>query len=227
VWCSPAAGAAGEVSDVVDTTGLPGPLAALQPLLDHYGYAALALLVALDNMLVPVPGQTLLIVAALYAGTGRMNIFAVAVVGWIAAIVGAEIAYVLGSHGGTRLIHRFGRYVRLTPERYAKAEDFYRRRGAKVVVVARFIDVLRQTNGLLAGSNEMPHRRFSVWNAVGAAAWIAAWAALGYSAGTNIGPLYRQALRYQLFLLIAVVLVIVILVLRAWWRARKRTREES
>ncbi|MCD0485006.1 DedA family protein [Streptacidiphilus sp. ASG 303] len=212
---------------MVDTGGLPGPLAALQPMLDHYGYAALALLVALDNMLVPVPGQTLLIVAAVYAGAGRMNIFAVIVVGCIAAIAGAEIAYVLGRREGTRLITRFGRYVRLTHERYAKAEDFYRRGGAKVVVVARFIDVLRQTNGLLAGSNEMPHRRFTLWNAVGAAAWVAAWTALGYTAGTDIGPLYRQALRYQLVLLAAVLLAVVCLVLRAWWRARRRARKES
>ncbi|SEM13280.1 DedA family protein [Streptacidiphilus jiangxiensis] len=212
---------------MVDSSGLPGPLAALQPLLDHYGYAALALLVALDNMLVPVPGQTLLIVAAVYAGTGRMNVLAVAVVAWIAAAAGAEIAYLLGRREGTRLITRFGRYVRLTPERYAKAEDFYRRRGSKVVVVARFVDVLRQTNGLLAGSNEMPHRRFTLWNAVGAAAWVAAWTALGYTAGTDIGPLYRQALRYQFVLLVAVALAIVCAVLRAWWRARKRQREES
>ncbi|MFF4650562.1 DedA family protein [Streptomyces sp. NPDC001380] len=212
---------------MVDTGGLPGPLAGLQPLLDHYGYAALALLVALDNMLVPVPGQTLLIVAAVYAGTGRMNIFAVTAVGCIAAIAGAEIAYVLGRREGTRLITRFGRCVRLTHERYAKAEDFYRRGGAKVVVVARFIDVLRQTNGLLAGSNEMPHRRFTLWNAVGAAAWVAAWTALGYTAGTDIGPLYRQALRYQLVLLAAALLAIVCLVLRTWWRARRRARKES
>ncbi|WP_042427129.1 DedA family protein [Streptacidiphilus anmyonensis] len=210
---------------MTDSSGLPGPLASLQPLLDHYGYASLALLVALDNMLIPVPGQTLLIVAAVYAGTGRMNVLAVAVVGWIAALAGAEIAYVLGRREGTRLITRFGRYVRLTPERYAKAEAFYQRRGARVVVFARFVDVLRQTNGLLAGSNEMPHRRFTLWNAVGAAAWVAAWTTLGYTAGTNIGPLYRQALRYQFFLLAAVLLAIVCLVLRAWWRARKRARE--
>lgn len=212
---------------MADTSGLPGPLAALQPLLDHYGYAALALLVALDNMLVPVPGQTLLIVAAVYAGTGRMNVLAVALVAWIAALAGAEIAYLLGRREGTRLITRFGRYVRLTPERYAKAENFYQRRGAKVVVVARFVDVLRQTNGLLAGSNEMPHRRFTLWNAVGAAAWVAAWTTLGYTAGTDIGPLYRQALRYQLVLLVALGLAIVFLLLRAWWRARRRSREGS
>jgi membrane protein DedA with SNARE-associated domain len=215
------------VTGVADTSGLPGPLAALQPLLDHYGYAALALLVALDNMLVPVPGQTLLIVAAVYAGTGRMNVLAVALVAWIAALAGAEIAYLLGRREGTRLITRFGRYVRLTPERYAKAENFYQRRGAKVVVVARFVDVLRQTNGLLAGSNEMPHRRFTLWNAVGAAAWVAAWTTLGYTAGTDIGPLYRQALRYQLVLLVALGLAIVFLLLRAWWRARRRSREGS
>ncbi|RAG86162.1 DedA family protein [Streptacidiphilus pinicola] len=184
----------------------------------------LALLVGLDNILVPVPGQTMLIVAAVYAGTGRMNVFAVAAVGWAAAFVAAELAYSLGRWQGVALVHRYGRYVRLTEARYARAEEYYRRRGVWIVLVARFVDVLRQTNGVLAGVNCLSRPRFTTANAVGAAAWTAVWTALGYTAGSDIGPLYRQALRYQLWLLAAVAVLVTALVARAWLRRRGAAR---
>lgn len=200
--------------------GLPGALAHLEPLLDRGGYWMLALLVGLDNVLVPVPGQTMLIVAAVYAGTGRMNVFAVAVVAWAAATVAGELGYLLGRRQGTALVHRYGRYVRLTEERYARAEEYYRRRGVWIVVIARFVDVLRQTSGVLAGINELARSRFSAANAAGAALWAAVWTGLGYSAGSDIGPLYRQALRYQLWLLAAIAVVAAALVVRAVLRRR-------
>jgi membrane protein DedA with SNARE-associated domain len=195
-------------------------LAHLEPLLDRGGYWMLALLVGLDNVLVPVPGQTMLIVAAVYAGTGRMNVFAVAVVAWVAATVAGELGYALGRRQGTALVHRYGRYVRLTEERYARAEEYYRRRGVWIVVIARFVDVLRQTSGVLAGINELGRPRFTAANVAGAALWTAVWTGLGYSAGSDIGPLYRQALRYQLWLLAAIALVAAVLVVRAVLRRR-------
>jgi membrane protein DedA with SNARE-associated domain len=207
--------------------GLPGALAHLEPVLDWGGYWMLALLVALDNILIPVPGQTMLIVAAVYAGTGRMNVLGVALVGWAAATVAAEAAYSLGRWQGTSLVHRYGRYVFLTEARYARAEEYYRRRGEWIVLVARFVDVLRQTNGVLAGVNHLPRHRFSTANAVGAAAWTAVWTALGYTAGSDIGPLYREALRYQLWLLAAVALVIVALLIRALVRRRRDPARQS
>ncbi|MEU3510439.1 VTT domain-containing protein [Streptomyces longwoodensis] len=202
--------------------GLPGALAHLEPLLDKGGYAALALLVGLDNALIPVPGQTMLIVAAVYAGTGRMNVVAVALVAWAAATAGAEGTYLLGRRQGSALINRYGHYVRLTPQRYERAEAFYRRRGTSIVCAARFVDVLRQTNGLLAGANHLPHASFSAANAVGAAAWAGAWTALGYGAGTNIGPLYHEAVRYQLLLLPALALLLALVIARRWWKRRHR-----
>ncbi|MEU3548559.1 DedA family protein [Streptomyces longwoodensis] len=206
--------------------GLPGALAHLEPLLDKGGYAALALLVGLDNALIPVPGQTMLIVAAVYAGTGRMNVIAVVLVAWAAATAAAEAAYLLGRRQGSVLINRYGHYVRLTPQRYARAESFYRRRGTSIVCAARFVDVLRQTNGLLAGANHLPHASFSAANAVGAAAWAGAWTALGYGAGTNIGPLYREAVRYQLLLLPALALFLALLLARGWWKRRRRQPQD-
>ncbi|WKE73591.1 DedA family protein [Streptomyces sp. WP-1] len=206
--------------------GLPGALAHLQPLLDRGGYAALALLVGLDNALIPVPGQTMIIVAAVYAGTGRMNVVAVSLVAWVAATAAAEAAYLLGRRRGSTLIDRYGRYVGLTPQRYARAETFYRRRGIPIVLVSRFVDVLRQTNGLLAGANRLPHPRFSAANALGAAFWTVVWTALGYGAGTDIGPLYHQAMRYQLLLLPALALLLAAFVARAWLKRRHQQAQD-
>ncbi|PBC71191.1 membrane protein DedA with SNARE-associated domain [Streptomyces sp. TLI_235] len=206
---------------------LPGPLAHLAPLLDDYGYLAVGLLVLLDNCGIPVPGQTVLVLAAVYAGTGRMSIAVVVAVAFTAAAVGNSLGYLIGRTGGHAFVHRWGRYVALTPARMAKAEGFFRRNGVKVVVVARFIDVLRQTNGIIAGTTDMAWRRFMPANIVGAALWVGVWAALGYALGTDIGALYERALRYQVYLLVAAGLLAAGLGLRAYLRRRRKRRADG
>ncbi|GAA2794565.1 hypothetical protein GCM10010441_19790 [Kitasatospora paracochleata] len=207
-------------------TPLPGPLAHLAPLLDDYGYPAVGVLVLLDNCGIPVPGQTILVLAAVYAGAGRMSIAGVVVVALVAAVVGNTLGYLIGRSGGHAFVLRWGRYVRITPERYAKAEDFFARRGALVVTFARFIDGLRQTNGIIAGTTEMPWRRFVPANIAGAALWVGVWASVGYFAGSNIGELYRQAVRYQVYLALAAVAVALGFVVRSLLRRRRRRRAQ-
>lgn len=206
---------------------LPGPLAHLAPLLDDYGYAAVGVLVFLDNCVVPVPGQTILVLAAVYAGAGQLSMPALLAVAVLAAFAGDALAYLIGRTGGLAFVHRWGRYVRLTPERMARAESFFRRRGAPVVTGARFVDGLRQTNGLIAGTTEMPWRRFMAANAVGAVLWAGVWSAIGYFAGSNIDALYRQAVRYQVLLFAAVGAALALAAVRAWLRRRRRPREDA
>ncbi|GAA1114121.1 DedA family protein [Kitasatospora arboriphila] len=201
---------------------LPGPLAHLAPLLDDYGYLAVGLLVLLDNCGIPVPGQTVLVLAAVYAGTGRMSIAGVVAVAFTAAVVGNSLGYLIGRTGGHAFVHRWGKYVWLTPARMAHAEGFFRRNGVKVVLVARFIDVLRQTNGIIAGTTDMAWRRFLPANVAGAALWVGVWASLGYALGTDIGTLYEQALRYQVYLLAALGVLVALVGLRAYLKRRRR-----
>ncbi|WP_035841299.1 DedA family protein [Kitasatospora azatica] len=203
---------------------LPGPLAALAPFLQHYGYLAVGLLVLLDNAAIPVPGQTVLILAAVYAGAGKLSLAGVVAIALFAAVLGDCLGYLLGRSGGRALVHRFGRYVGLTGARLHKSEEFFTRNGGKVVLGARFIDVLRQTNGVIAGTTEMPFRRFLLWNILGAVAWVGVWSAVGYLAGSNIDQVYRQALRFQLYLLLAVVALVLALLVR--WVLRKRRGSE-
>ncbi len=109
----------------------------------------------------------------------------------------------------------------------ARAESFFRRRGALVVTGARFVDGLRQTNGLVAGTTGMPSRRFLAANAAGAALWAGVWTAVGYFAGSNVTVLYREAVRYQVLLLVTVAAVLALVAFRALVRHRRRPPHDA
>jgi membrane protein DedA with SNARE-associated domain len=195
----------------------------LAPLLDNYGYLAVGGLILIEDFGVPSPGETILIAASVYAGAGRLNIVAVGLIAVLAAIVGDNIGYAIGRFGGHALVLRYGKYVFLTRERLDKAERFFARYGGQVVVVARFIEGLRQLNGIIAGIAEMPWPRFLAFNALGAALWVGVWSTAGYLAGDHIGVIYSTATRYSLYLLIALILVALALIVRGVLR-RNRTQ---
>ncbi|MEV6979766.1 DedA family protein [Sphaerisporangium sp. NPDC051017] len=203
---------------------LPGPLADLAPLLDRYGYLAVGALVFLEDFGIPVPGETVLIAASVYAGVGRLDIVAVAAVAFLAAVLGDNLGYLIGRTGGRALVTRYGRYVFLTPERFQAAEAFFERRGAPIIVVARFIDGLRQVNGLVAGTTGMPWHRFLLYNVIGAVLWAGTWAGIGYAAGFHITAIYREFSQYQTYFLIAIGVVVVALIARHLLRRRARRR---
>lgn len=183
---------------------LPGVLHSLEPALDHYGYLAVAGFVLLEDFGIPVPGETILILGAVYAGTGRFNVVVVALIGFVAAVLGDNIGFAIGHFGGRSLIERYGPYVLITRERLETATGFFERQGAKIVVAARFIEGLRQANGIIAGVAGMRWARFLTFNAIGAALWVAVWTSIGYLSGSHIDSIYREAKRYEAYLAIAV-----------------------
>ncbi len=203
---------------------LPGLLAHLAPVLDHYGYLAVGGFITLEDFGVPVPGETILIAAAVYAGAGRLNIAAVGLVAVLAAVAGDNIGYAVGYFGGRALVLRFGRYVGLTSDRLDKAEGFFARYGGAVVTGARFLEGLRQANGIVAGTIRMPWPRFLAFNALGAALWAGVWASAGYLAGDHITAIYNAVSRYSLYLLIALAVAVAALIIRAAVRRHRHAR---
>jgi len=186
---------------------LPGVFHSLEPLLNNYGYLAVAGLVFVEDFGVPVPGETILIAAAVYAGAGRLNIAAVFALALLAAVLGDNLGYLIGRRLGRAVVLRYGRYVLLTPQRLDKAEGFFTRHGGKVVTIARFVSGLRQANGIVAGLTRMPWLRFVAFNVLGAALWVGAWCAAGYLAGSQIQSVYDTATRFGLYAVGVVVLV--------------------
>ncbi|MFF7092235.1 DedA family protein [Streptomyces rubradiris] len=200
---------------------LPGPLASLEPLLGHYGYWAVGAVVLVEDFGVPAPGETILLAAGVYAGTGRMDVVAVALIAFAAAVAGDNLGYLIGRAGGRAFVHRWGRYVLLTPKRFEAAEGFFTRHGAKIVTVARFVAGLRQANGVIAGTTGMHWRRFLAFNALGAALWVGLWTTLAYLAGSHITAIYDEIRRYQLYAVLAVAAVIAGFVVRHLVRRRR------
>jgi membrane protein DedA with SNARE-associated domain len=203
---------------------LPGIFGTLAPLLDSYGYLAVGGLLFVEDFGVPAPGETILIAAAVYAGAGQLNIVLVVLIGFLAALAGDNVGFAIGHFGGRALVLRWGRYVFLTKERLDKAEGFFTRHGGKVVTIARFVEGLRQANGIVAGLAKMPWRRFLAFNALGAALWVATWSAVGYLAGNNLTAIYEQLQGYELYLLAALGVLVVVLIGRRLWRRTRGRR---
>ena len=203
---------------------LPGFLNALSGTLQHFGLWAIGLLITLEDFGVPVPGETILIAGAIFAGAGRINVVALGVVAFFAAVTGDNIGFAIGHFGGRALALRFGKYVFLTEERLDKAERFFDRRGSIVITFARFVEGLRQANGIIAGITGMHWLRFLVFNAIGAALWVGTWVTIGYFAGNNITTVYHYITLYSYYVLAGLVVLIVGYIV---WRRRRRRAAAS
>src|SRR3954465_1272634 len=179
------------------TAELPGFLPGGAPILDRWGYLAVAAVIGVESFGVPAPGQTIMVAAAIYAGAGRLNVFAVAAIACVASVLGDNVGYWIGVRGGRRLVHRFGRYILITPERLDRAERFFARRGNRIVVGARFIGGLRQLNGVIAGITAMPWRTFLIYNAIGAALWVGWWTTISYFLGVHLVEIIDRAEEYK------------------------------
>src|SRR5215469_271334 len=201
---------------------LPGFLDSLAGPLNSFGYWAVLLFVMIEDFGIPVPGETVLIAASVYAGAGRLNVIVVGLVAFAAAVIGDNIGFAIGHFGGRAVVLRWGRYVRLTAARLDKAEAFFDRHGAWIITVARFIEVLRQVNGIVAGTSGMRWLRFLTFNALGAALWVGTWVSLGYLAGNSIGTIYHYITQYSLYILIALVVLLAGYI--AWRVLRHRRR---
>lgn len=170
---------------------LPGVLGSISPLIDHHGYLAIAVIVMLANICLPLPAESAVVVGAVFAANGHLDLVAVAVVAAAAAVIGSSVGYAIGARLGHPLLVRRGRRIGITHERLDRAESFYRRRGVPLVIVARFLPVLRRWSGLVAGLSEMPVLRFTIANLVGAAGWATAWVVVGDQAGDHLDTISR------------------------------------
>lgn len=190
---------------------LPGFLQSLEGPLDHYGYWAIALLLLLENIGVPVvPGEFSLIAGAIFAGTGRagLNVVVVGIVAVVASFIGAEIGYLIGRFAGREIVLKYGKYVLIKRHHLDRAEAIVSRFGGFVVIVARYIVGLREANGIIAGITQMRWHTFTLFNAIGACVWVATWVAIGGLAGDNIDSIYKDVNRYSLYALIGLAVLL-------------------
>ena len=157
-------------------------LARMQPLLQRYGYGAAFAAVMAEGMGIPTPGQTLLMAGALEAADGRMSIALLVILVTTAATLGNSIGYAIGRWGGRAALNK----LKVNPQRQQHLDDLFKRHGGVVILLARFLDGLRQLNGIVAGVLRMPWWTFTAYNVAGAVLWTCAWGLGTYYLGRDI-----------------------------------------
>jgi membrane protein DedA with SNARE-associated domain len=168
----------------MELTSLSDALIRLIPI---YGQWIVFGIVALESAGVPLPGETILVAAALFAATtGRINIVVVVLAAAAGAIVGDGIGYMVGRRLGSSFLRRYGRYIRLDEDRLLIGRYLFFRYGNAVVFFGRFIAVLRMFAALLAGANSMPAGRFFFFNITGGICWACLFGFGAYAVGAEI-----------------------------------------
>ena len=184
--------------------------------LSSYGYLVVFLLVLIESIGVPVPGETALVGAALYAGsTHKLEIWWVIAVAIAGAVVGDNIGFSIGRYGGAKLLLRYGHKIHLHESRLKVGIWLFRRHGGKVVFWGRFVSILRTWAAFLAGANQMDWPRFLAFNAAGGIVWATLYGVVYYEFG---GALKKLSTTIDVTIGIAGTVLLVVFVL---WTRRK------
>ena len=155
-----------------------------------YGYAAIGVVICLEAMGLPLPGESLMIASAIYAATtGRLQIEWIVLSAAVGAIMGDNIGYLIGQRLGIPALEKHGPRIGLTVGRQRLGQFLFHKYGGIVVFFGRFIAFLRVFAALLAGSNRMPWGRFLVWNALGGIAWTHLYGIGAYILGNQVHKL--------------------------------------
>jgi membrane-associated protein len=184
----------------------------------HYGYWAVAAVLLLESAGLPLPGESILLLASFLAySQHELSLPWIIAVGTLATTLGGELGFALGRHGGRPLIDRYRDVFSIRAETLTKGEQLFNRYGAATVFLARFLFGMRVLSALLAGALRMPWRKFMLFNFLGAGVWVTAICSAGYLFGGHWNRLAHDLKRFDFI----VTLVIVAAALLWWWRSRR------
>lgn len=196
----------------------------LLALVEQYGVLALFVSLTLETLGLPLPGESALIALSAAAGAGKLSLWHVVGAAYVAAVLGDNIGYLIGRRYGKAVILRYGVRLGITHAKYEKAEAIAARYGPLMVVAARFVVLLRQLNGLVAGSTGMHWAAFLGANLVGAALWVGFWSTLAYRFGHDVSIVPWIWTHLSLVAMVAIpALLAVVGVL--YWHLRRRERD--
>jgi membrane protein DedA with SNARE-associated domain len=189
----------------------------LRGYLVHYGYWTIAAALLLENAGIPVPGETILLLASFLAfSEQRLRLPLIVLIGSCAAIMGDNCGYWLGYAGGRRLLEQY-RHLPHLRRTLQRCEELFQRYGAFTIFFARFIAGLRIVAGPMAGVSRMSWEKFAFWNCLGAVTWVTAISLVGFFVGRS----WDYLLQWMRGMNIAVALVAAVIVALVWWRRRR------
>ena len=196
---------------------IPSILDLLRNAVVQYGYWAVGAALLLENAGVPVPGETILLLASFLAYSEHaLRLPWIVLVATIAATLGDNLGFALGYYGGRPLLSRYQAFFRIQERTLQRGEGVFARYGAITIFFARFLFGMRIIAGPMAGVLRMPWRKFMVFNFLGAALWVTVISGAGYLFGQHWERLQREVKRIDISIVILFMLAAAFL----WWRRR-------
>jgi membrane protein DedA with SNARE-associated domain len=192
-------------------------LAAIISVSSGLGYA-LPAVIGLESLGVPSPGETAMILAAVLASQGKLNIILVIVIGCASAIIGDNIGYFLGRKLGREVLEAPGPLQKRRKRVIAAGDRFFQKHGGKAVFLARWVALVRVAAAWLAGINRMRFLHFFMWNAAGGITWGVAVGLVGYYGGKKVADAITH---YGLFAAVGVGVAVVAFLSFSKWRERR------
>jgi len=194
--------------------------------IDAWGYLGVFLFVFAGNFGIPVPEETVLLVAGFIAGRNELDLRTLYVVGIASAVAGDCCGFAFGRTGGQRLFERLAQRFKFVRDRYEHLQHFFEVHGSKAVFMARFVVGARFMAGPMAGAAGMPFWRFLGWNLLGALIWCSLVITIGFLVGDELDWAVAVAHRAGHWMALAVFLVLAG-VLFYWWREHQQSRSQS
>jgi membrane protein DedA with SNARE-associated domain len=194
------------------------------------GYLGVALWVAIESVIIPIPSELVLPFAGFLVGQGTAiepltgqpwNVVLVTIFGTLGATLGALIAYAIGWYGGRPIIERWGRYLGITPDDLDRADDFFARHGDAAAFFGRMVPVIRSLVSFAAGVAHMRLGRFIVFTFLGSLPWTLLLVVAGMVMGSNWEEIGGILKRFE-YLVVAILAVIALLWI--WFRIVKPRR---
>jgi membrane protein DedA with SNARE-associated domain len=192
-----------------------------EPILDQYGYLAVFSAVLVEGFGIPAPGQTMLMAGGILSARGGMSIEVLLGVAFGAAALGNSLGYLLGRWAGRLVLAK----VVVSEARMQRIEGLFNRYGGGIVFAGRFFDGLRQLNGIVAGTLEMPWWQFSFFNVLASAAWSALWGLGVYFLDQDIKTVFAPFHRIEPYVIVVTLLTVSVLLLYLW-RGRKASETQ-
>ena len=186
------------------------------------GYPGIFLLMAMESSVIPVPSELVMPPAGYLAQQGQMNMAVVILCGTMGSLVGAYANYFAAHYLGRPLLLKYGKYVWITEEKFAKVETFFKNHGEISTFIGRLLPVVRHLISLPAGLAGMNHMKFSLYTLLGAGLWVTVLSYIGYFIGANRELIMRYSKQE---LIGAVVLSMAIVVVYVWNHRRNKSRK--
>ncbi|MEA5575011.1 DedA family protein [Anabaena sp. UHCC 0451] len=192
----------------------------IQEFAQSYGYWAIFLGILLENLGIPLPGETVTLVGGFLAGSDELNYWLVLGDAITGAVIGGTCGYWIGRFGGWTFLLQVGKIFRISETRLLSIKDQFSENAAKAVFFGRFFALLRIFASPLAGIAEMSFGKFLVYNVAGATAWASVMVTLAFFAG-RIVSLEQLVAWVSQFAILALLILVAVIAVPIWWESRQ------